>query len=263
MKQNQKSNLQQKLKRFLRDHKRSRREAAFQNLLAACLLLILAFVTVQGYAADHTVEKAVEDWCRSNMFGEGEICAVRTYEEEGVRSKDVIVSKHAEDGCRYEARVFLERENPLKWISCGSAWSGAPIPEKLQADEMGVVKGEDYAELPAEAISSLFMEFNQACGAEAILIRERNDKGGSESSDDSNDSDGTEKQNLSLRVWIYLSEAPRSMADAEIIFLVDLDTREVVSSVFKPVAIDGVTYEYWISEERMIFIAEKIKEVIS
>lgn len=239
MKQNQKSNLQQKLKRFLRDHKRSRREAAFQNLLAACLLFVLVFVTVRGYAADHTVEKAVEDWCRSNMFGEGEICAVRTYEEEGVRSKDVIVSKHAEDGCRYEVRVFLERENPLKWISCGSAWFSAPIPEQPPADEIMIVDRTHTALLDAGAISSLFMEFDQACGADV------------------------EDRGTSLSVAIHFSEEHQRPTDAEVYFLVDLDTREVVSSVFKPVAIDGVTYEYWISEARMIFIAEKIKEAIS
>ena len=239
MKQNQKSSLQQKLKRFFRDHKRSRREAAFQNLLAACLLFILTFVTVRGYAADHTAEKAAEEWCRSNMFGEGEICAAGTYETEGIQYKDVIVSKRAEDGRRYEARVILQQENPLKWISCGSAWSNEPIPEQLQADEMTITYGTHMVFLPAEAISGLFMEFDQACGADV------------------------EDRGTLLSVAIHFSEEHQHSIDRGVYFLVDLDTREVVSSVFKPVTIDGVTYEYWLSEERMIFIAEKIKEAIS
>lgn len=247
MKQNQKSSLQQKLKRFFRDHKRSRREAAFQNLLAACLLFILTFVTVRGYAAGHTVEKAAEEWCRSNMFGEGEICAARTYETEGIQYKDVIVSKRAGDGRRYEARVILQQENPLKWISCGSAWSSEPIPEKLQTDGLTIADGTRILEganmvfLPTEAVSGLFMEFDQACGASV----ERRDWG------------------TLLSVAIHFSEEHQHSIDRGVYFLVDLDTREVVSSVFKPVTIDGVTYEYWLSEERMIFIAEKIKEAIS
>ncbi|MGN1144453.1 MAG: hypothetical protein ACI4SU_07770, partial [Anaerovoracaceae bacterium] len=119
-----------KLRQFFRRHKRSRRQAAVQNLFAACLLLVLCFLLARGYAADHTPEKAVGEWCRNNMFGNGTICAVRSYETDGVQKKGAIISRKAENGRRYEATVLLQRENLLKWEACGSAWSSEPKPEQ-------------------------------------------------------------------------------------------------------------------------------------
>ena len=228
-----------KLKQFFRTHKRSRRQAAVQNLFAACFLLVVCFLLSRGYAADHTPEKAAEEWCRNNMFGNGEICAVRTYETDGVQKKDAILCRNAKNGCRYEVTVFLQRENLLKWEACGSAWSSEPKPEKLPAGENGIVKGADFAEVSAGVISSMFTEFEPACGAEAL------------------------KRDSVMKVSVCFHETPVSMDDAEIYFEVDLDTGEVVREEHKPVVIDGVTYEYWLSEKRMIFIAEKINEVIS
>lgn len=228
-----------KLKHFFRTHKRSRRQAAVQNLFAACLLLVLCFLLARGYAADHTPEQAVEEWCRNNMFGNGTICAVRSYETDGIQKKDAILCREAENGRRYEATVLLQRENPLKWEACGSAWSSEPKPEKLPVSENSIVKGADFAELPSGVISSMFTEFEPAYGAEAL------------------------KRDSLLKVSIYFGEEPVSMADAEIYFEVDLNTGEVRREACRPVTIDGVTYEYWLSKERMIFIAEKINEVIS
>ena len=88
-------------------------------------------------------------------------------------------------------------------------------------------------------ISGMFTEFEPAYGAEAL------------------------KRDSVLKVSVYFNENPVSMADAEVYFEVDLDTGEVLREEYKPVVIDGVTYEYWLSEKRMIFIAEKINEVIS
>ena len=228
-----------KLRQFFRTHKRSRRQAAVQNLFAACLLLVLFFLLARGYAADHTPEKAVDEWCRDNMFGSGAICAVRTYETDGVQKKDAILCRNAKNGCRYEVTVFLQRENLLKWEACGSAWSSEPKPEKLPAGENGIVKGADFAEVSAGVISSMFTEFEPACGAEAL------------------------KRDSVLKVSVYFNEMPVSMADAEVYFEVDLDTGEVLREESKTTVIDGVTYEYRLSPERMVFIAEKINEVIS
>ncbi|MGN0713557.1 MAG: hypothetical protein ACI4LJ_07215, partial [Anaerovoracaceae bacterium] len=155
----------------------------------------------------------MDEWCRNNMFGNGAICAVRTYETDGIQKKDAVISRQAENGRRYEATVFLQRENLLKWEACGSAWSSEPKPEQLPTDEMTIVKGADFAELPSGVISGMFTEFEPAYGAEAL-------------------------RDSVLKVSVYFNEKPVSMADAEIYFEVDLDTGEVLREEYKPFVID-------------------------
>ena len=235
----------------------SRKHALLRNVV---LLLAFAFVMVwlvRSYAAAGTPEQAVKEWCSRNFFGEAAVDSICTYTMNDTEHQDVYISKTDEEGNRYEATIYLEKKNPLKWISTGSAYRDDPCTYEMGEDQIAEQRSENEGEFIYDgAFYKLFSEFGGFFGtSEAILSRNEN-----------------EEKLLRLKVG-YLLRSIDSTTTTTVDFQVNLDTGACTSDGTQRVprggsnGDSGVGFavpmgELWISEERMQFMAETIYEIL-
>ena len=141
-----------KVRRWLKTHRMSRKQATLQNfLLSAALILVICIMAPQLWERQEvTVENLVEQWCTEQMFGEANIVATQAFRESGTDYMDVIISKTAPSGEHYEARLYLKQEEPRKWSSVG--WDYGYVSVEYLVEQR--MEGSD----PIHA----FVEFNAA-----------------------------------------------------------------------------------------------------
>ena len=232
----------EKGKQWIRTHRRSRRHAALQNLCFTLLLLTLSAVLLRGYIAANSVEAAVEKWCEENLFGEAEILSILTYEEEQYNQKEVVIGKELSNGDRYEAKLFMDKKNPLKWENTGCSYFTEAIDyaDKATPEEMKecFLELAPYAQIyvEQEAYTSTSIGENNEI-LEVKLIPSVMILALQETKID----DTAYRQNLRITM--------------------DLETGEIRSNI-QPLIINGKEATLWMSEERMEFIAEKLMEAL-
>ncbi len=225
--------------RWLKTHRRSRKQAALQNLLfsAALIVLICIMVPQLWERQEVTVEEVVEQWCREQMFGTAEIVSIQCFQESSTDYMDVIISKTTLSGEHYDARLYLKQEKPWKWNSVG--W------------DYGYISVEDWVEELLEESDpiSAFTEFNIA-----------------ESSHVEVQEDGSGEAEL-VTVSVHFAEMPGYEEDcADTTFQVNLKTGEAA------LLQQGIHYaqrygdsqleriETWLTEPRMVQIAQVLVE---
>ncbi|MBQ8563500.1 MAG: hypothetical protein IJ443_06395 [Firmicutes bacterium] len=245
----------EKGKRWLRTHRRSRAQAALQNICAVLLFTVLSVLLLQGYAADHSVEAAVKQWCEENMFGKAEILAVLEYEEDKHQQKEVVIGKEMENGDRYEAKLSLYKENPLKWVRTGFAHNNAPVDYDIEGSLIEDWGNEIYR-FPGEAVGGIFPELIEAEWVEVAYVPTHVMEGLEPGPD----------SHMSLQVGLQFTETEAAKRgdweQAQMTYWVNLDSMEVEQTNFHGVQRGGKEAQLWLSEERMIFMAEKLMAAI-
>ena len=244
----------EKGKQWIRIHRRSRRHAALQNLCFTLLLLALSAVLLRGYIAANSVEAAVEKWCEENLFGEAEILSILTYEEEQHNQKEVVIGKELSNGDRYEAKLFMDRKNPLKWENTGCSYFTEAID--YMVDEELIEKDGEFSHVfPRKAVQGIFPELTDVSFvfARYMEVQFLGDEG------------RTEGRYPGFEVYLEYDETevkPEALLYNDSMFRLNLETGEIVHSEFKTVTANGKKATLWMSEERMEFIAEKLMEAL-
>lgn len=234
-----------KLKHRLRYHKLSRKQATLQNLLLTALVILLGVFGLRAYADVHSMEAAIEAWCEEMYFGEAEILSVLEYEEDGLTWKDVTIGKVMPNGDRYEAQLSLKQKNPWRWEYAHSAmWVTSPMeydigdgtPKDLKNTFIGF---EEFDELHAfdnhttpTVVSDGTVTEVKLIPTITVMARQAKEKGG----------------------VTYMREYGFSWYP---------ETGEVKTMWYDRVLMDdGSEGTLWLSEERMVFIAETLRELM-
>ena len=232
----------------------SRKQALLRNVV---LLLAFAFVMVwlvRSYAAAGTPEQAVKEWCSRNFFGEAAVDSICTYTMNDTEHQDVYISKTDEEGNRYEATIYLEKKNPLKWISTGFAYRKGPCIYQLEDDQtLESLAGREGKMRYRGSFADLFSEFG-GCAFSSDVVLSKNEKG---------------EKLLCIEVG-YLQSLVDSTPAVMVNFQVNLDTGVCTTHKMQRIieengtSADGAwpTGILWISEERMRFVAETIYEIL-
>ncbi len=242
-------------KQWLRTHRRSRRHAALQNLCFTLLLATICVILTRGYIADHSVEAVVEDWCRENFFGDGEIVAILEYEVDRHQQKEVTISKELENSERCDAKVFLYRENPWKWVYTGSSYHTEAIDYTVNPEYIEDW-GNDIYRFTRQENLGMFPELVLAEWVEAAYVPTHVMEGLEPGPD----------SHMSLMVGIQFEESEAAKRgewhQSQLTFWVNLNSMEVEQTYFRPIVTKGKEAQLWLSDERMVFIAEKLMEAI-
>lgn len=241
----------EKGKMWIKTHKRSRGHATSQNLCIATFLIVLCVILIRGYAADNSLEAVTEAWCKDNLFGEAEVLATITYTDSYPKEKTVIIGKEMPNGERYEAELTMLRKNPLKWENIGCSYSTVEID--YMVDESGIEDwGNDIYRFSAKEVSNMFTEFYDVAWVDVAYVYTQVMEG----------MEPGPESHMSLLVRIQYTETEAGMNNqweiAEISYYVNLETMEVEQTRFQPIQFDGKDAELWMSEERMVFVAEKL-----
>lgn len=244
----------EKGKHWIKTHRRSRRHAALQNLCIALFLTALCAVLLRGYAASNSIEAAVDKWCGENMFGEAEILSILTYEEGNHNKREVVIGKELSNGDRYEAKLFMSRKNPLKWVNSGCSYFTEGID---YAVDEGMIErdGEFSYVFPRKAVQGIFPELTDVTFvfARYMEVQFVDDEG------------RTVDSYPGFEIYFEFSETevkPEALLYDDSMFRVNLETGEIAVSEFEPVTIDGREAILWMSEERMLFMAEKLMDAL-
>ena len=228
-----------KIRRWTKVHRMSRKQATLQNFLLSTVLILLICIMAPYLRnqQEATVEELIDQWYSEQMFGEGEIVAVQSFQEGDVKYLDVIVSKFSPSGESYDARLYLRQEEPWKWGSVG--WDYGYISVEYRVEHRIEKSDPIYA----------FTEFNTA---ESSHVEIQENSSGAP---------------ISVTVSIHFSDIPGYDEDcADTTFQVDLQTGNAV------LLQQGVHYaqrygdsqleriETWLSEPRMVQIAQVLVE---
>ena len=242
-----------RMKRWLKTHRRSRKHAALQNLCCALLLAVIGAVLLRGYAADVSTEAAVRQWCEDNFFGEGDIVAVLEFEEDRHQQKEVTISKELPDGERCDAKIFLYRQNPWKWVYSGSSYFAESIDYTVDPEHIEDW-GNDIYRFTRQEDLGMFPELVLAEWVEAAYVPTHVMEG----------LEAGPGSHISLMVGIQFEESEAAgrgqWHQSQLTYWVNLDSMEVEHTYFEPIAVNGKAAELWISEERMVFIAQKLMD---
>ena len=241
-------------KRWLKTHRRSRKQATLQNLCCALLLAVLGAVLLRGYAADVSAEAAVRQWCGDNFFGEAEIVAEITFKGDKHQQKQVFLEKVLDNGDRYEAGVYLVRENPWKWRAAGSFYGTEPASFRLD-ESLIQTYGERAHIIPSEALAGMFPElaeckFLHASYSTVHIVEDEDTADNSYPAFSIYINFEYEIEDVTPEILLYESSS----------FRLNLETGEIEAVDFEPYILNGKEAVLWMSEERMKFIAEKLME---
>ena len=246
-----------KLKDRLRYHKLSRKQAALQNLLLTAFVLLLGVFGLRAYADAHSVEAAVEKWCEEMYFGEAEILSVLEYEEDGRPWKDVTIGKKLPNGDRYEAKLSLKQKNPWRWEYTGNGmWVTAPMEYTVEPEYIQDW-GNDIYRITRQVDVGMFSELTQAEWIEWAYVPTHVMEGLEPGPD----------SHMSLMVGIQFEESEAAnrgeWQQSQLTFWVNLDSMEVEQTYFQqPFPYKGSEGTLWLSEARMVFIAETLMELM-
>ena len=246
----------EKMRRWLKMHRMSRKQATLQNLCLTLLFAALFVVLARGYMADHSVEAAVEQWCEENFFGEAEIVAAITFEEDKHQQKQIFIEKVVDEDLRYEARLDLLRENPWKWVCVGSSYSNSPKEENLIVDliEKG---GERVWVIPAEAVQGSFPEFAGCQFLEAMyttvhIVEDENTVNNSYPGFQVYAGYSYDVDEITPELLLYGSSS----------FRMNLRTGEMGAVDFEPFEMDGKEATLWVSDERLKRFVHTLMETL-
>ncbi len=225
-------------------HRMSRKQATLQNLCLSLLLVTLFVVLARGYMADNSVEVAVQQWCEENFFGEAEIAATITFEEDKHQQKQVFIEKVLKNGQRYEARLDLLRENPWKWVCASSSYSIA-AKEISILDDLIEMQG-NAAVIPAEAVQGSFPEFAgcqflQAMYSTVHIMEDKNTINNSHPAFQVYAGYHYDVGEITPELLLYGSSS----------FRMNLETGEMEAVDFEPFVLDGKEATLWVSDERL------------
>ncbi|MBQ8563512.1 MAG: hypothetical protein IJ443_06455, partial [Firmicutes bacterium] len=195
----------------------------------------------------------VDQWCEANLFGEAEIVATLDYEEDKHQQKEVVIGKEMPNGQRYEAKLFLYRENPWKWVCSGSSYFADGIDYTVDPEHIEDW-GNDIYRFTRQENLGMFPELVLAEWVEAAYVPTHVMEG----------MEPGPGSHMSLMVGIQFEESQAAKQgqweQSQITYWVNLDTMEVEHTYFEPIAMNGKAAELWMSDERMVFIAEKLME---
>lgn len=233
-----------KLNERLRYHKLSRKQTTLQNLCFALLLGLFCMVLTRGYMTDNSVEAAVQQWCEENFFGEAEIAAAITFEEDKHQQKQVFIEKVLKNGQHYEARLNLLRENPWKWVCVSSSYSTA-AKEISILDDLIEMQGS-AAVIPAEAVQGSFPEFAgcqflQAMYSTVHIMEDKNTVNNSHPAFQVYAGYHYDVGEITPELLLFGSSS----------FRMNLETGEMESVDFEPFVLDGKEAALWVSDERL------------
>lgn len=233
-------------------HRASRKQVTIRNVIILLILVTITAFLVRTYMNENSMEQAVKNYCTEYFFGPAKIDAVQTYQYEGKQQKSVYISKTTEAGERYEAIVYLERDNPLKWGATGSAYYSAPAVYDSHDLESETDAGQ-------ENLADMFSALGNPMSSEVILTQ--NELG----------------QNLLSTKVNYLMRVVDSFPTTCIEFQVNLDTETCVYSKVEPIPgeseDEGQTWagesgtldqlnqpvrDLWLSDDYMVFMAKTI-----
>ena len=235
-----------KLKHRLRYHKLSRKQAALQNLLLTALVVMIGVLGLRTYADTHSMEAAVKTWCEEMYFGEAEILSVLEYEDNGRPWKDVTIGKQLPNGERYEAQLSLKQKNPWRWEFTGNAmWVTSPMKYDIGAGT-------------PEALADMFIGFENF---DELYVFD------TPTTYTAMSEDGVSDVRLIPTITVVAKQAKKIdgvtyMRDYS--FCLYPETGEIRTMSKDPVVMaNGREGTLWLSEERMIFIAEKLIELMA
>ena len=234
-----------KLKHRLWYHKLSRKQAALQNLLLTALVVVIGVLGLQAYADRHSPEAVINEWCEKMYFGEAKILSTLDYQGAKHPNKDVVISKQLSNGDQYEAKLTMEQKNPWRWEFAGSAmWNTAPMeydigdgsPEALKDMFMGF---ENFDELYVFDTPTTYTAMDEGRVSDVRLIPTIT---------------VVAKQARKIDSVTYMRDYS---------FCLYPETGEIRTMSKDPVVMaNGREGTLWLSEERMVFIAEKLMEAI-
>ncbi|MCI8608870.1 MAG: hypothetical protein HFE73_04425 [Firmicutes bacterium] len=245
------------MRRFFSRHKVTRKHAVLRNIAIIAVLCGALYMLVNRYAAANTPEQAMKRWQEENFFGSAEMTASLTYEDGGKDCKTLYFGKDAagESGLgsgrsRYEGALFLEKKNPFKWEVIGSQYGSQPAPygidlEEDQALEFTREGVETTFSLP---LQNVFPELASSFITNVMIT------------------ENTQGEHLVFMDVGYLMRAVDSMATTCIVFQVNLDQETcMMAEIFDSIPVSGIIDsvdrkdskgQIWLSEERMIFMAQ-------
>lgn len=133
----------QKLRRFLRSHRRTRKKAVWQNAVIAVLLAVVCVISLKSYADSNTLEAAIKKYCENNFIDNAEICSIVTYEGKVLHSgqlcKDIVIRKHVGENEYYQYMLWAVQVNPLKWQITGGVYYNYNEPIKDEMDAANII----------------------------------------------------------------------------------------------------------------------------
>lgn len=244
-----------KLKNRLRQQKMSRKQAVLQNFLLSVLVIVLGSLILRSYIDNYSIEAMTEKWCEEMYFGDAEILAVMEYEGVKYPMKDVIIGRETAGGERYEANLTFQREKPWRWVCTAYAYNASPVEYVL---DMQYIEdwGNDIYRVTQQSDIGIFPELLNAEWVEAAYVPTHVMEGMEPGPD----------SHMSLQVGIQFEESDAANGGqwhrSELTYWVNLDRMEVEQIYFQPIQYDGKDAQLWISEDRMVFIARKLMEML-
>ncbi len=235
-----------KLKSRLRYHKLSRKQAALQNLMLTALVVMIGVLGLQTYEDSHSPEAVIKEWCEKMYFGEAEILSTLDYRGEKHPYKDVVIGKQLPNGERYEAKLTMEQRNPWRWEFTGSAmWNTAPMEY-------------DIGDGSPEALADMFIGFENF---DELYVFD------TPTTYTAMSEEGVSDVRLIPTITVAAKQAEKIdsvtyMRDYS--FCLYPETGEIRTMSKDPVVMtNGREGTLWLSEERMVFIAEKLMELMA
>ena len=109
----------QKLRRFLRARRKTRKKAAWQNAVIAVLLAVVCIFALKGYAEENTFEAALDRYCEEHFFIDAELFATITYESGGTLHKNAMLKRTVSPYEYYYVIIWGDQESMFKWTING------------------------------------------------------------------------------------------------------------------------------------------------